>query len=183
MTGTYGVDCLSFGAVFAVSSPTWNNRSCPHEADEIPDFIVDGPTELVLLDGNNITCLPPLDSNRSYLRLYAYVYTPMTKYFVLEMLVTDLGCESPGILVYYERKCAHCDESDLLQCRLNGSTSGVIACRFACFSPFQLEPKNRVVIQIEILPWEVIDTLEPKICGLTTIIPQMPVSSENLGGW
>ena len=157
--------------MFAVSDVTWNNRSCLYDGDDDPDFVVDGNTEVVLLDGDLSTCLYPLNSNRSYLRLHAYVYTPMTKDFVLEMSVTELDCESPGILLYYEQRSAGCDEGNLLQCRVDGSNTGVFPCRFSCSSPYQLKTTTRVVIQIEILPWEMLDSSERKLCGLTTIIP------------
>ena len=155
--------------MFAVSDVSWKIRSC-REANAHTDFIVDGHTELVLLDGNPNTCLPLRNSNRSYMRLDVYVETPMTKHFVLEMSVTDFRCESQGMLVYFEQKCAIGDDGSIIQCFLDDSYRGALSCRFACISSFQLKPKTRVVIQIDLLPWElVVDPSEPKVCWLTTI--------------
>ena len=155
--------------MFAVSDVSWTNRFCL-EANAHTDFIVDGHTELVLLDGNPNTCLPLLNSNWSYTRLDVYVYTPMTKHFVLEMSVTDLRFESQGMLVYFEQKCANGDDGSLIQCLLDDSNRGAFSCRFACISSFQLKTKTRVVIQIDLLPWElVVDPSEPKVYELTTI--------------
>ena len=160
--------------MFAVSNATWNDRSWPHEDNGKPDFIVDGHTERLLLDGDEKTCLPPLTVKRSFVRLNAFVYTEMADGILLEILVTGVGCHSPGMLVYYEQKCTGVDAGNLIQCRLDGSNhivrpSNMVACAFACTSPFLLQRETRVLIQIEILPWEMRDSVETKVCGLKTI--------------
>ena len=159
-------------AVFSVSNSTWNDRSCSRKITEDPDFIVDRDNERLLLDGNENTCLPPLNIEKSALRIDAYVYTPMTDKFVLNITVTNVVCESPGIIVYYGQGCASVNEGGLFQCHPKGSNSmvtqsDVISCTFACISPFMLQLKTRVVIRMEMLPWE---TKQPRICGLSTIL-------------
>ena len=156
-----------------MSAPKWNDRSC--EDNEKPDFIADGETELILLDGGVNTCLPQLSFKQSFLRLNVYVYTPKTRRFSLNVTVADLACESPGIVVYYQQKCVGFDDGILLQCILNGSSSdgtqnGVISCYFACTSTFELQLKTRVIIEMEIFPWEMKDNIYPKICELATNI-------------
>ena len=161
-----------FFVVFSVSNATWNDRSCSRKVTEDPDFIVDRDNELLILDDDINTCLPPLTIEQSFLRLDAYVYTPMTNKFVLDITVINVGCDSPGIMVYYEQECAVVNEGNLFQCRPNGSNpkftqNGAISCAFDCISPFMLELKTRVVIQMEMLQWE---TKQPRICGLSTIL-------------
>ena len=158
--------------MFAVSNATWNDRSCSRGNIEDPDFVVDRHNELLLLDGNINTCLPPLTIGQSFLRLDIYVYTPMTNKFLLDITASNVRCESPGMIVYYEQGCATTHEGTLFQCGIHSSIhavtqTGVISCTFACVSPSMFQLKTRVVIQMEMLPWEI---SQPRVCGLTTIL-------------
>ena len=159
--------------MFAVSNATWNDRGWSHEEHGQSDFIVDGQTERLLLDGDENTCLPPLTIERSFVRLNALVYTDTADGFLLQVLVTGMGCQSTEMMVYYERKCSGVGTENLMQCRLDESThivrpSNMAVRAFACISPTLFQRETRVLIQIEILPWEIRDSVESKVCGLNS---------------
>ena len=159
--------------VFSVSNPTWNDPSCPHEDSDDLGFIVDGHAELYLLDGKLDTCLLTLPGEPSFVRLNVYVYTPMNrKEFILIMWAIDLACDYPGMLIYYEQNATNADQRNLLQCRLDESyprpaQMGVIPCAFVCTNQYKFGLKTRVIMQLGILPWEIRNSFQPKVCGIT----------------
>ena len=93
---------------------------------------------VLLLDGNDATCTPPFDGGRRLLQLQFVVTVPTarTKYFILRLVVKQLHCHLPSIVVMVNHPNNYTSGVHFVECAsiesLGDSSTNPRVCSYAC---------------------------------------------------